>query len=247
LVRLQDSSSAGAQRIIPDVLIWQARLQIQEGDLAVAEHTLATLERLAPELPPVHQEACELLCARLLLAQGAADPALALLERLLPAARGRRHALRVFEIQLLIALAHAAVLREDLARQQLADLLAQTCGERLVRLFLCQGEPFTGLLRGLAPRLRQPLRPYAQVLLGASAGQPMAHSGVQSTPALEPLTTQELRVLKLLVDGYTNPEIAQTLVISVNTVKGHVKNLYRKLNVASRIQAGEASRRLSLL
>jgi LuxR family transcriptional regulator, maltose regulon positive regulatory protein len=42
-------------------------------------------------------------------------------------------------------------------------------------------------------------------------------------------------VLALLVAGRSNPEIAETLIVSVNTVKGHVKNLYRKLNVNTRM------------
>ncbi len=53
----------------------------------------------------------------------------------------------------------------------------------------------------------------------------------------EPLTQQELWVLRLLAAGRSNQEIAQELVVSLNTVKTHVKNLYSKLQVSSRAQA----------
>lgn len=63
---------------------------------------------------------------------------------------------------------------------------------------------------------------------------------------LDPLSSQEERVLRLLAAGLTNPEIAQELVLSVNTVKTHVKSVYRKLNVNSRSAAREAARSLDL-
>ena len=54
-------------------------------------------------------------------------------------------------------------------------------------------------------------------------------------------------MLALLVAGRSNPEIAETLIVSINTVKGHVKNLYRKLDVANRLEASEVARRLKLI
>lgn len=55
-----------------------------------------------------------------------------------------------------------------------------------------------------------------------------------NTQAIEQLTSQEQKVLELLLDNHTNKDIANTLYISVSTVKTHVNNLYRKLNVTSR-------------
>jgi len=44
----------------------------------------------------------------------------------------------------------------------------------------------------------------------------------------------------------SNQEIANTLIISINTVKYHVKHLYQKLGVSNRLQASEAARQLRL-
>jgi LuxR family maltose regulon positive regulatory protein len=64
---------------------------------------------------------------------------------------------------------------------------------------------------------------------------------------VEPLSRQELRVLRLLVAGLSNADIAQELVVSANTVKTHVKSIYRKLDISSRDEAREVARELRLL
>ena len=51
------------------------------------------------------------------------------------------------------------------------------------------------------------------------------------------LTDREMEVLKLIASGMSNSEIAEKLVISVNTVKGHVSNILSKLQLADRTQA----------
>ena len=56
-----------------------------------------------------------------------------------------------------------------------------------------------------------------------------------------------MRVLRLLVAGYSNPAIAEELVVSTNTIKTQVKSIYHKLNVNSRDQARALVRELKLL
>ena len=51
------------------------------------------------------------------------------------------------------------------------------------------------------------------------------------------LTTRESQILKLMTEGYSNMEIAQMLVISINTTKAHVANILQKLEVDDRLQA----------
>lgn len=50
------------------------------------------------------------------------------------------------------------------------------------------------------------------------------------------ISTREGEIIELLVEGKTNSEIAATLYISTNTVKTHIKNIYSKLEISSRIQ-----------
>jgi LuxR family maltose regulon positive regulatory protein len=67
------------------------------------------------------------------------------------------------------------------------------------------------------------------------------------TPLIEPLSQRERTVLRLLVAGLSNPEIAQELVVSLNTVKTQVKSIYRKLNANNRKEAQAIAQHLRLL
>ena len=55
--------------------------------------------------------------------------------------------------------------------------------------------------------------------------------------AKNPLTDRELEVLKLIVEGHSNPEIASVLFISLSTVKAHIRGIMKKLAVDDRVQA----------
>ena len=54
---------------------------------------------------------------------------------------------------------------------------------------------------------------------------------------VEPLTAREIEVLELIVEGQSNKEIAEALVISESTVKNHLRNILEKLHLRNRIQA----------
>ena len=58
----------------------------------------------------------------------------------------------------------------------------------------------------------------------------------EDQPLFTELTERELDVLKLIANGLTNSQIAEKLVISENTVKGHVRNILSKLHLADRTQ-----------
>jgi NarL family two-component system response regulator LiaR len=60
---------------------------------------------------------------------------------------------------------------------------------------------------------------------------------VDDQPLFTELTDRETDVLKLIASGMTNSQIAEKLVISENTVKGHVSNILSKLHLADRTQA----------
>jgi DNA-binding NarL/FixJ family response regulator len=63
----------------------------------------------------------------------------------------------------------------------------------------------------------------------------------------EPLTDREAEVLQLLADGKSNKEIGAKLFISEFTVKGHLRNIFTKLNVLSRTEAITAATRRGLV
>jgi LuxR family maltose regulon positive regulatory protein len=64
---------------------------------------------------------------------------------------------------------------------------------------------------------------------------------------IEPLSERELEVLGLIAAGLSNREIADQLVVAISTVKTHINNIYRKLDVSKRTQAVARGRELGLL
>ena len=60
------------------------------------------------------------------------------------------------------------------------------------------------------------------------------------------ITKRELEILKLMASGYGNKEIAQKAFISLDTVKTHVRHIFQKLEVNSRIQAMTKAKELQL-
>jgi LuxR family transcriptional regulator, maltose regulon positive regulatory protein len=68
-----------------------------------------------------------------------------------------------------------------------------------------------------------------------------------ASPLVEPLSDREADVLRLLAEGRSNQEIAQTLFITLGTVKTHAHRIYQKLGVRSRTQAIAAGQQLGLL
>ena len=118
--------------------------------------------------------------------------------------------------------------------------LAEPAGH--VRTFVDMGTP-------LLPILQQcPLTIYQESLIDA-IGQ-ATETTPPATPSsilIEPLSTRELDVLHLLSSHLSGPEIAETLIISPNTLKTHTRNIYGKLDVRSRSDAIDRARRLHLI
>lgn len=73
--------------------------------------------------------------------------------------------------------------------------------------------------------------------LSENSGSSNAENHPSSTGLIQTLSNRETEVLRLVVDGYTNPQISQMLNISGNTVKRHMSNLFLKLDVSDRTQA----------
>jgi LuxR family maltose regulon positive regulatory protein len=69
----------------------------------------------------------------------------------------------------------------------------------------------------------------------------------QQSPLLEPLSERELEVLRLLRSELSGPEIAQQLVVSLNTLRTHTKNIFSKLGVNNRRAAVRRAEELGML
>ena len=75
-----------------------------------------------------------------------------------------------------------------------------------------------------------------KMTLSPEAAQALVHA-TQQAAETETLTERELDVLRLMVDGLNNAEIAERLVVSLSTVKYHISNILMKLSVENRVAA----------
>lgn len=76
-----------------------------------------------------------------------------------------------------------------------------------------------------------------RITLSAEAAQVLANSVTPLPIQTNALTQRECDVLKLMVEGLNNHEIAERLVVSLGTVKFHISNIFQKLGIDSRVEA----------
>ena len=198
----------------------------------------------------------------MLLAQQAPEQALGLLERLHAQAetQGRRTG-SVIEMRALQALTLDASGDQADALAALDEALTLGAPEGYLRMFVDEGPPMAALFRQLlagrrhqrpAPAGAVPREYLARLVdafeqAGLPVRLPVRPGGVVVAGLVEPLSARELEVLRLLAEGATNRAIAKQLVVSLDTVKRHVSNLFSKLEVANRTQAVTRARELGLL
>ena len=137
------------------------------------------------------------------------------------------------------------------ARTSLIRALRLAQPENYQRLFLDEGHALATLLRSTLEDMQEPeLSAYAQRLLQAFE-QVQVQTSFPGTSApsqlIEPLTSQEQRVLRLMAEGASNQQIANQLVISLATARKHVSNILGKLGATNRTQAIALARQYALL
>jgi LuxR family maltose regulon positive regulatory protein len=188
--------------------------------------------------------------ARILLAQYQHDHAVdtlldatGLLERLLKAAEEGGRTGSVIEILILLALAHHMQGDIPAALTALEHALTLAQPEGYVRIFVDEGHSISLLLEksakhGIAPNyVRQLLQAFGKVEDRARVDRGL----------IEPLSDRELEVLRLLGTDLDGPDIARRLVVSLNTLRTHTKNIYTKLGVNNRREAVRRTEELGLL
>jgi LuxR family maltose regulon positive regulatory protein len=222
----------------------QARLWVAQGNLAAASRWVQEQRLESNATLDSAQEIEQMTVARVLIAQGKPDQAARLSTWLLEEAQSAGRMGSAIQILALQALAFQAQDDIDQALAALERALSLAEPEGYVRTFIDEGEPMARLLR---QALSQDIAPHYVARLLAAAGQETGPGSSAMEALIEPLSEREMDVLRLIVAGLSNPEIAEELVIAVSTVKSHINHIYGKLGVSNRTRAVVRAQELGLV
>ena len=228
---------------IPNVAAMQTQIYLYQGNIAAAAQVVQEYD-----LP--------LIQARVLIAQGHPSAALALLEPHWQLAQEKNWQDQLLRVLILQALAHHLQDTKDTAYHVLNEALTLAEPEGFIRLFVDLGEPMRSLIVDFRTWLQkqsggtlQSRMAYLDKLLAAfEPSEPILKTTTKNAQSelFEPLSERELEVLQLICQGLSNQEICQRLFLALDTVKGHNRRIFEKLDVHRRTEAIARARELNL-
>ena len=219
-----------------EVAAAQAMVLLKQGNLAAAADLAGKYK-----IP--------LIQARVFLAHGDASAALAVLVPFRQQMEAKSWQDQLLKTLVLQAVALHAHDEKDQALHVLGEALALAQKGGLIRIFVDEGAPMAKLLSEAASRGIMP--GYTGKLLAAfEAEKRKSKDKPGPTPArlfIESLSQRELEILKLIAQGLSNREIGERLFLALDTIKGHNRRIFDKLEVQSRTEAIARAREMGLL
>ncbi|MGA2380337.1 MAG: LuxR C-terminal-related transcriptional regulator [Spirochaetia bacterium] len=214
---------------LPEIAALQVPILLCQGNMEAAAHLAGTFD-----LPQSR--------ARVLLARNEPSSTLAQLEPLRSQMEARGWQDERLKVLALQALALHAEGREAEALRVLVETMELAEGGGFIRLFLDEGAPMARLLSVAAARGIMPA--YVGKLQTAFAAEKQNREGAIAESAL---SRRELEVLGLIAEGLSNQEIGERLFLALDTIKGHNRRIFEKLEVKRRTEAIARGRELGLL
>jgi LuxR family maltose regulon positive regulatory protein len=244
LVRLLTEMTAGDGAAAAAISVLDAEISLAAGERDRARAVLAGMADSGPAAYTVAQPRGAICQARLLMAEDDDKGALKLLEPVMSSPPDASTGLDVRLTALLTSVvAHRRLSQASEAAERLEEALALAEPDDQSGAFIAAGSPIRSALTILITPA-SPCAGFAGRILDRFDGR-LPH-GITS-PSGAVLTESELAVLRFLPSHMTNQEIAESLFLSINTIKTHLSSAYRKLGVTSRRQAIAQGRRLDLL
>jgi LuxR family maltose regulon positive regulatory protein len=190
-----------------------------------------------------------LIQARVLIAQGDPSAALGVFETFRQTAVVKAWASLLIQVMVVQSIALYKTGEKEKAVALLGEVLARAEPEGFIRLFLDEGDAMVQLLLEAASRGIMP--DYIGKLLAAfEAGKRKSKEKPDlppQQPLIEPLSQRELKIIHLIAQGLSNREIGERLFLALDTIKGHNRKIFDKLQVQSRTEAIARARELGLL
>lgn len=257
LVQVEQLTQSITPLAVPLLNATRAVLWARQGRLADAlQWALQVPDQPADGLWLIH-ESLRIAAARIFYIARQPDQALAILESIIPSASAAGRRSRLLEALLLQALAYQDTGKAELAAGSLDRALQIGSHSGHLRTFTNEADALYQALAAKRSSVAPDLRVYLDRILAtfpaelpelAPPDSPDAAEWMTAEAAsFEPLSERELQVLALIAQGLTNPEIADRLYLSPNTLKAHTQNIYAKLDVHSRVQAVNKARQLGFL
>jgi len=249
-----------------EVISQQVRIHLAEGDLAAAGRALKgygepfkddfsflTVEArtIQPPQAVLYISALRLLLHRARRERGLAElkSGIAMADHLLDGALQGSYISFALELLLVRAQLHTALGDDRAARADVLRAVELGQPEGYISIFVEEGPAVAAALNDLLERDRAgKVRPeYIHQILAAFQLPLPSAAPASLGPGIGLLTDREQEVLCLMAAGMKYGEMAEKLVISLNTVRSHVKAIYAKLGVDNRTRAVETARRLQIL
>jgi LuxR family maltose regulon positive regulatory protein len=228
----------GVERMSMLVAAYTANLQLLTGQESAAAQWAAEYQTIRDGQS---HEIAELTLVRVLLKRGDRENIPSILDPLIKREQAQGRVRTVIESMILMSLFHHAEKDVPTAVDWLSQALGLAAPEGFIRIFLDDGKALLDLL----PKARQTAPELVDAILSIQHAEKDSHPSPLDQ-LIDPLSEQEIRILKLLVAGKPNKEIADELVISLGTAKWHVHNILQKLGVGNRSQAIVRARELGL-
>ncbi|MDH3556733.1 MAG: LuxR C-terminal-related transcriptional regulator [Deltaproteobacteria bacterium] len=249
----------GNQVVLRTTQAFEAELALRQGRLSEASNWA---ERFQPKsfLPPFAFYTPQLTLVKILLAQDTTDSrrqAADLLDQLHDFLASIHYKKSLIEVLALQGLLHDTLGDASVAQEKIAKALALAEPGGFIRVFVDLGPQMADLLKRLHEQ--NVAVDHIEKLLAAfsydeqvpvqEVSKSQASLALAASPQFleDPLTNRELDVLELLTQRLSNKEIAEKLFVSSETVKGHLKNMYPKLQVSNRREAVEKAKALGIL
>lgn len=221
---------------LPEIASAQVLILLHQGNLEAAARLVEKYEI------PISR-------AQVYLAREETSAALAVLAPLRRQMEEKGWADNLLKVTVLQAVTCHAHGEKDKAVQLLGDALVLAEPGGFIRTFVDEGPPMAQLLSDAAARGIKP--DYICKLLAALEVEERQRQDKSDLPNAQPhielLSQRELEVLQLIVQGLSNREIGRRLFLALDTIKGHNRRIYEKLQVQRRTEAIARARELGLL
>lgn len=249
--------SHGLSRLAIAVAAERTDLLLRQGEISQATEVWKELREAVRRRPSgdgdlALRDKDQRIEARLALARGAWRAAIDLLEPALQKAMLTGQRRKQVELLLLQAIAAQGLSEQDRSQALLRRALDLAMPQGYIRVFADEGALVQSLLARFEAGMggsgtRGAMREYVRQLAEAARAECSDPVPTADPASLPTLTRREIKILKQLQSSLSNREMADALFITEGTLKWHLKNIYSKLGVASRVAAIGVGRQSGLL